>query len=61
MRDKREYLNPIAYKEMKRRGWSDTLIANEAGVKRFDVYEFKRAMDLHERSNNATWRSFSNK
>lgn len=41
MRDKREYLNPVAYAEMKRRGWTDGEIAQEIGIDRRKVSEFR--------------------
>lgn len=44
MRDRREYLNPVAYAEMKRRGWSDPRIARVAGVHLTAVETFKRTM-----------------
>lgn len=52
MRDKREYLNPVAYAEMKHRGWDDLRVANYAGVHVKTVEKFKRSAGyLHKGKN----------
>lgn len=50
--DIREFLNPIVYREMKRRGWSDEHIAIRLDISEHAIRQFKRRCGMTKKYKN---------